>query len=381
MCQACNKNTLNKLTKRRRIRYWQSECLGATAVPADFRLPWAPCRRPRVYSWPGCTEKNPVVWHVFLRHLLCAGTISSTLAWGEHRFKCREKKGPREHCYCCRGLDESGARGSHLHSSHPEQSCGWGRSRAAPQRGTYRAFPGAGAKQQQWEAKLSLGATVKLYSRNRRCDGGAWTLEPGCFRFSDCRHTASFLQLSFLPFWCSVFWGAHLNLWVCEELHISEFSDIDITQVKAAFTGPGMESCERTFPFFSVRTVSTTSPPHTHIFFLPLCCVVLWDLRPTPHPHFSFLSCCCALASSLIVFASPSALPLLKPVPPSAFRSQPKCQPLRVTPLPRVKQCPPTASASSWPVITLYICWLSLSTTLIPLVHHVLRTYLVINMR
>ena len=69
---------------------------------------------------------------------------------------------------------------------------------------------------------------------------------------------------------------------MCEELHISEFSDIDITQVKAAFTGPGMESCERTFPFFSVRTVSTTSPPHTHIFFLPLCCVVLWDLRPTP---------------------------------------------------------------------------------------------------
>ena len=81
-----------------------------------------------------------------------------------------------------------------------------------------------------------------------------------------------------------------------------------------------------------------------------------------PHPHFSsFLSCCCALASCLIVFASPSVLPLLKLVPPSAFRSQPKCQTLRVTPLPRVKQRPPAASASSWPVITLYICWFSLS--------------------
>ena len=305
MCQACNKNTLNKLTKRRRIRYWQSECLGATAVPADFRLPWAPCRRPRVYSWPGCTEKNPVVWHVFLRHLLCAGTISSTLAWGEHRFKCREKKGPREHCYCCRGLDESGARGSHLHSSHPEQSCGWGRSRAAPQRGTYRAFPGAGAKQQQWEAKLSLGATVKLYSRNRRCDGGAWTLEPGCFRFSYCRHTASFLQLSFLPFWCSVFWGAHLNLWVCEELHISEFSDIDITQVKAAFTGPGMESCERTFPFFLCEDCFYHQPS-AYTYFLPSLVLrgfVGSQTHPPPPLLLSFLLLCLSFQSHSLCFS------------------------------------------------------------------------------
>ena len=110
LCQACNKNTLNKLTQRRGLRYWQSECLRATADPGDFRLPWAPCRRAPVYSWPRFTKKNPIMWHVFLRHMLCAGTISLTPAWGEHRFKCRGK-GPREHCYCCWGLDESRAQG------------------------------------------------------------------------------------------------------------------------------------------------------------------------------------------------------------------------------------------------------------------------------
>ena len=129
--------------------------------------------------------------------------------------------------------------------------------------------------------------------------------------------------------------------------------------------------------------------PSAYTYFIPSLVLrgsVGSQTHPPPptQPHFSsFLSCYCALAFCLIVFAPPSVLPLLKLVPPSTFRSQPKCQPLRelFSDPPRVKQCPPTASASSWPVITLYICLLCLSATLIPLVHLVLRTYLVISMR
>ena len=58
------------------------QSLRAVVSPVDFRLPWARCK----CSWFALdqegTGENPVIWLMFLKHLLCAGS------WARHWQGC-----------------------------------------------------------------------------------------------------------------------------------------------------------------------------------------------------------------------------------------------------------------------------------------------------